>query len=132
MAITPECCKQHWTSPGDSSPQNSNCMVTYYLSQKASKSDKPDMRDTAGEVVASSLVMYPCGPPHGDKQRQDVQLEHTYSSSVQILDVAQKTCQKQWTIGRVGKRGSEISVLIAWHDDEDLKAVKMNMQCSKI
>ena len=52
-----------------------------------------------------------------DDQRQDVHLEHTYSSSVQILDVARKTCQKQWTIGRSGERGSEISVLIVQHDD---------------
>ena len=49
----------------------------------------------------------------------NVQLEHTYSSYVQILDVARKTCQKQWTIGWGGKRGSKISVLIAQHDDDD-------------
>ena len=30
-----------------------------------------------------------------DEQRQDVQLEHTYGSSVPILDVARETCQKQ-------------------------------------
>ena len=30
-----------------------------------------------------------------DEQRQDGQLEPTYSSSVPILDVTQKTCQKQ-------------------------------------
>ena len=44
--------------------------------------------------------------------------EHTYSSSVQILDVARKTYQNQWTIGG-GKRGSEISTLIVWPDDDD-------------
>ena len=63
--------------------------------------------------------MYTCGPLHRDEQRQDVQLEHAYSGSVQILDVARKTCQKQLTIGRGGKRGSEISVLIAQYDDDD-------------
>ena len=52
-----------------------------------------------------------------DEQRQDVQLEPTYSSTVPILDVTLRTCQKQWTIGRGGKRGSEISLLIARHDD---------------
>ena len=62
--------------------------------------------------------MYSCGPLHRDGQRRDAQLEHTYSSSVQIVDVARKTCQKQWTIGRGGKRGSIISVQIAWHDDD--------------
>ena len=56
-----------------------------------------------------------------DEQRQDVQLEPTYSSSVPIRDVALCTCWKQWTIGRCGERGSEISTLIARHDDNDEK-----------
>ena len=48
-----------------------------------------------------------------DVQRQDDQLEHTYSSSVPIRDVALRTCRKQWTIGRDGEKESGISVLIA-------------------
>ena len=52
------------------------------------------------------------------EQRQDNQLEPTYSSSVLIQDVALKTYQKQWMIGKGGERGSGISVLIARHDDE--------------
>ena len=63
--------------------------------------------------------MYSCGPLHMDKQRWDDQLEHTYSSSVPIRDVALKTCWKQWTIEKGGKKGSEISVLKAQHDDDD-------------
>ena len=54
-----------------------------------------------------------------DEQRQDDQLEPTYSSSVPIRDVALKTCWKQWTIGRGGKRGSGISVLMARRDDDE-------------
>ena len=65
------------------------------------------------------LVRHSCGPLHRDDQRQDVQLGHTYSSSVPILDVARKTFQEQWTIWRSGEGGSEISMLIAWHDDDD-------------
>ena len=57
--------------------------------------------------------------PHMDEQKQDDQLEHTYNSSVRIRDVALKTCQRQWTIGRSGERGSGISVLAARHDDDD-------------
>ena len=34
-----------------------------------------------------------------------------------IRDVAQKTCQRRWTIGKSGERGSGISVQTAWHDD---------------
>ena len=52
------------------------------------------------------------------KQKQDDQLEHTYSSYVRIRDVALKTCKRRWTIGRSGKSGSEISVLAARHDDD--------------
>ena len=37
------------------------------------------------------LTMYSDGTPHMAKQKQDDQLEHTYSSSVRIQDVALKT-----------------------------------------
>ena len=43
----------------------------------------------------------------------------TYSSYVRIRDVALKTWQKRWMIGRSGERGSGISVLAARHDDDD-------------
>ena len=64
-------------------------------------------------------MMYSYGPPHMAVQKQDDQLEHTSNSYVRIRDVALKTCQRLWTIGRSGKRGSGVSVLAAWHDDED-------------
>ena len=63
--------------------------------------------------------MYSCELLHMDEERQDDQLEPTYSSSVPIRDAALKTCQKQWTIGRGSKRGSGIFVLIVQHDDDD-------------
>ena len=59
------------------------------------------------------------GPPHMAGQKQDDQLEHTFSSYVRIRDVALKTCQRRWMIGWSGKRGSGISVLAARHDDGD-------------
>ena len=34
-------------------------------------------------------------------------------------DVALKTCQRRWTIGRSSERESGISVPVAWHDDDD-------------
>ena len=64
-------------------------------------------------------VMYFYGPPHMANQKQDDQLEHTFSRYVRIRDVALKTCQKRWIIGRSGDRGSGISVLAARHDDDD-------------
>ena len=43
----------------------------------------------------------------------------TYIQHVRIWDVALKTCQQRWTIGKSGERGSGISVLVARHDDDD-------------
>ena len=77
------------------------------------------MQDTAGEAGTSSYVMYSYGPPHMADQKQDGLLEHTYSSYVRIRDVALKTCQRWWLIGRSGERGSGISVLAARHDDDE-------------
>ena len=56
--------------------------------------------------------------PHMAKQKQDDQLEHTYSNYVRIRDVGLKTCQRRWMIGRSGERGSGISVLAARYDDD--------------
>ena len=64
--------------------------------------------------------MYSYGPPHMAKQKQDDQLEVTYSSYVKTQDVTLKTCRRRWTIGRSGERGSGISVLAARHDDDDI------------
>ena len=63
--------------------------------------------------------MYSYGPPHIAEQKQDDQLEHTYSSYVRIRDVALKTNWRRWTIGRSGERGSGISVMEARYDDDD-------------
>ena len=77
------------------------------------------MWNTVGEGGMSSLVMYYCGPFHKNEQRQDDQLKPTYSCSAPIRDVALKTYQKQWMIGRGGNRGSGISMLIVQHPDDD-------------
>ena len=52
-------------------------------------------------------------------QKQDDQHGHTFSSYVRIRDVVLKTCQRRWTIGKSGERGSGISVLPARYDDDD-------------
>ena len=62
--------------------------------------------------------MYFYGPLHMAMQKQGGQFEPTYSSSVGIRDVTLETYWKRWTIGRDGKRGLGISVLMAWQDDE--------------
>ena len=81
------------------------------------------MQNTAGEAGTSSSVMYSYGPPHMAGQKQDDQHEHTFSSYVRIRDVALKTRQRRWTIGKSGERGSGISVLAARHDDYDSKPI---------
>ena len=65
------------------------------------------------------VTLYSYGPTHIAKQKQDDQLELTYSSYVRTQDVTLKTCQMRWIIGRSGERGSGISVLAARHDDDD-------------
>ena len=64
--------------------------------------------------------MYSCGPHHMAVQKQDDQLELTYSNYVRTQDVTLKTCQRRWMIGRSGERGIGISVLAARHDDDDI------------
>ena len=77
------------------------------------------MQDTAGEAEMNSLEMYSYGSPHMAAQKQDDQLERTFSSYVRIRDVVQKTYLGRWTRGGCGERGSGISVLPARYDDDD-------------
>ena len=120
-------CEQYWTSPGGNTLQGTNYTATCLQSRKLYKLDEPDTQDTAGEARTNSSVMYSYEPPHMAKQKRDDQLEHTFSSYVWIRDVALKTCQKRWMIGRSGERGSGISVLAARHDDDD-DNVKANIE----
>ncbi len=76
-------------------------------------------RTTAGEARTNSSVMYFYGPPYMAKQKQDDQLEPTYSNYVKIRYVTLKTYQKRWMIGRSGERRSGISVQAARLDDDD-------------
>ena len=99
--------------------QGTNYTANCLPSWKLYKLDEPDTQDTAGEARMNSSVMYSYRSPHMTKQKQDDQLEHTFSSYVRIRDVALKTCQKRWMIGRSGERGAGIFVLAAWHDDDD-------------
>ena len=77
------------------------------------------MQDTAGEAGTNSLGMYSYEPPHMTVQKQDDQHEHTFNNYVRIQDVVLKTWLRRWTIGKSGERGSGISVLQAWHDDDE-------------
>ena len=50
-------------------------------------------------------------------------LVYIYIRDVRIRDVALKTYQRQWTIGKSGERGSGISMLAAQHDDDDIREI---------
>ena len=78
----------------------------------------------AGHCWRSKDELISDGSPHMAKQKQDDQLEHTYSIYVRIQDVALKTCQRQWMIGKSGEKGSGISVLAARHDNDDEERVE--------
>ena len=56
---------------------------------------------------------------HMNEQRLNDQLEPTYNSSVSLRDVAPKTCRKQLMIEKGSEKSSEISVLMARHDNDD-------------
>ena len=90
------------------------------------------MRDTAGEVATNSLVTYYCGPVNKDEQRQDDQLEPIYNSSVPIQDVALKIYWERWTIEKGGERGSERSVLVALHNDDDINHIYQPLSSGRI
>ena len=76
------------------------------------------------ELISDTLLWT---PSHGRaKAGRPAQL--TYSSSVLIWDVALRTCRKQWTIGRCGERGSEISMLIA-HDHVEVLIIWKRQRC---
>ena len=65
------------------------------------------------------------------KQKQDDQVEYTYSSYVRIRDVALKTCQRRWMIGWSGKGRSGISLLAPWWWWGWYRVQKLNMEWFK-
>ena len=71
-----------WTRPGGNTTKGTNNTVNCLPSRKLYKLDEPDTQETTGEAGTNSSVLYSYGPPHMAKQKQDEQLEHTYSSYV--------------------------------------------------
>ena len=62
-----------------------------------------------------------------DEQKQDNQLEPTYTRSLPMQNVALKTWREQWMIEKGGGSGSGRFVLMAWHDDDDIIEKKNNI-----
>ena len=92
---------------------SSSCHATSRVSLTLSSSPLAGLQGRAHKWCT------PIDPPHMVEQKQDDQLQHTYSSYVRIRDVVLKTCRRRWSIGRNGERGSGISELVERHDDDD-------------
>ena len=80
----------YFSSHGGNTQQSTNCAATDLPLRKLSNFDEPDMQGIAGEAGTSSLVRYSNGHPQTE-QKQDDQLEPTYSSSVRIRDDFSRT-----------------------------------------
>ena len=83
-------------------------VVTYLPSRKLFKLDEPDMQDTAvdrDELISDVLLWT---TTYGRAKAGRPARTYPHSSSVRIRDVAQKTCQRRWTIGRSGERVRDI------------------------
>ena len=115
MATTQECCKQYWTSHGGSTPQSSSCMAIYHSSRKQSELDEQDCWRSRDELIRDLLLWTPSHGWAKAGRRARTYLQQLYADT----RCNPKTCQKQWTIGRSGWRGLRISMLMAWHDDDD-------------
>ena len=70
--------KTAWEKARGNTPKGTNYTATCLPSRNLSKSDEPDIQNTAGEAGTSLQVLYSYGPPHMAEQMQDGQLEHTY------------------------------------------------------
>ena len=115
--ITQECCEQYWTSPGVNTPQGTNYTATYFPSRKLFRLDESDMQDMEKQGRAHKWCT-PMDPTYG--RAKAGRPARTYiSCDVRIRDIALKTSQRRWTIGRSGERESGISVLAARHNDDD-------------
>ena len=93
-------------------------------SRKLSKLDKSDIQDTAGEAGTSLQVMYSNGPPHMTGQKQDDQLEHTFSRYVRIRGCNPEDLLEAMNDREKWRERSGISVLAARHDDDDQEEAK--------
>ena len=69
------------------------------------------------DKIISDILLWT--PLHMDEQRQDVQLEPKYNSSVPIHDVVWKTYRERRTIETGGRSVSGKSVLVDDDDDDD-------------
>ena len=103
-----------------------NGCTTWTLTKRMEKNLDSNNTRMLQAIFNKSWSQHPTNPQlYGHElDMQDIageaeELEPTYSSSVRIRDVALRSCQKRWTIGRSGERGSGISVLAARHDDDD-------------
>ena len=113
MGTKQECSVLFWTNPGSSTPLNSSCMATNFLSQKPSKTDKTcrallekqRWNCKQWSSMNSYSWMYQCWPTGKDLLRS-VLSRHW-------------TCWEQWMMGKAGESMDFLESLWVWLDDDD-------------
>ena len=93
--------------------------ATCLPSRKLSKLDEREMQDTTGETETSSLSDILLWTPTYGRAKAGWPARTYIQQLCEDTNVTLNTCQKWWTIGRSGGRGSGISMLAARHDDDD-------------
>ena len=91
-------------------PQSTNYTATNLPSWKLSKLDEPDMQDTAGEAgneLISDVLLWT--PTYG-RAKAGRAARPYIQQLCEDTEVALKTHQRRWMIGRSGERGSGISI----------------------
>ena len=107
-------------------PQDTNCTATCLLSRKLFKLDEPHMQDTAGEAGRTHKWCTLMDPHTWPCKSRTTSTNIHSATKMRIRDAVQTTCQRRWTVGKSGERGSGISVLTARHDDDDDDIHKKN------
>ena len=120
--ITQECCEQTWTSPGGNTPTRHQLYghlppITETIQVRQTRHAGALAGENRGELISDVLLWT---PTYGRAKAGRPARTYIPATTVRIRDVVQKTCQRRWTIGKSGGRGSGISVLSARHDDDDI------------
>ena len=76
------------------------------------------------DLISDLLLTWP--------SKSRVTTSNLQTAALRIRDVALRTCQKRWTIGRSGERGSGISLLVARQDDDDDEIILIQQLSSQL
>ena len=121
MATTQEWSEQYWISSGGSTLKSSSCTATYHTSWKLSKLDEPDLWGNcwrSRKKLISDIL--PWTPSHG-------QAKEGWPARTYIQQLCVNTgCNLEDLLEAIDDReGWGISMLMAWHGDDDSNLTKI-------